>query len=105
MAAHDPDERTIISTIAAHERWAKCDDPSAATAPARQGLAESFERQVDPNNLLPPAERSRRAEAARKAYFTRLALKSHQARRARRLAEQLEAEVENALVAAGRDAA
>ena len=40
-----------------------------------------FEREVDPHNSLPVAERVRRAENARKAYFQRLALKSAQARR------------------------
>ena len=40
-----------------------------------------FERQVDPDHLLSPAERQRRAEAAKKAYFLGLALKSARARR------------------------
>ncbi|CAN5898656.1 hypothetical protein BH23ACT5_BH23ACT5_10360 [soil metagenome] len=39
-----------------------------------------FEDQVDPDRVLLPAERARRAEHAKKAYFTRLALKSAQAR-------------------------
>ena len=39
---------------------------------------------VDPEGVLPEAERIRRAEHARKAYFTRLALKSAQARRRKR---------------------
>jgi hypothetical protein len=43
-----------------------------------------FERQVDPDGTLPEAERLRRAEAARKAYFTGLAFKSAKARRERR---------------------
>lgn len=105
MPARDPDERTLISTIGAHARWAKCDDPAAATAPARKGLAERFERQVDPNSELPPTERARRADAARREFYARLALKSHQARRARRLAEQLESEVQSALVSVAGGAA
>lgn len=40
-----------------------------------------FEDEVDPDHVLSEAERRRRAEHARKAYFTRLALKSTQARR------------------------
>ncbi len=40
-----------------------------------------FERQVDPDGVLPPDERARRARHARKAYFARLALRSAQARR------------------------
>jgi hypothetical protein len=42
---------------------------------------EKFERQVDPDNTLLPAERAKRAENARKAYYQRLALKSAKARR------------------------
>jgi hypothetical protein len=44
---------------------------------------DRFEDQVDPHRVLPNAERQRRAEQAKKAYFTRLALKSVQARRRR----------------------
>lgn len=40
-----------------------------------------FEREVDPDHALDPAERQRRAENKRKAYFQRLAFKSAQARR------------------------
>ena len=40
-----------------------------------------FEDEVDPNRVLSEAERQRRAEQAKKAYFTRLALRSVQARR------------------------
>ncbi|MGY1695450.1 transposase [Geodermatophilus sp. SYSU D00814] len=39
------------------------------------------EREVDPDGVLSPAERARRAGHARTAYFTRLALRSAQARR------------------------
>lgn len=42
---------------------------------------EKFEYQVDPQRKLLPAERAKRAENARKAYYQRLALKSAQARR------------------------
>lgn len=77
----DPDTRSLVSRIAAHEKWAACSDRSAATAPARRAFNERFERQVDPDGLLAPAERARRAEHARKSYFLRLALRSAQARR------------------------
>jgi hypothetical protein len=58
-------------------------DPRETTQAARDSFMARFERQVDPDNLLPPAERQRRAEAAKKAYFLKLALKSARARRAR----------------------
>jgi hypothetical protein len=51
---------------------------------ARQAFLDRFEREVDPDGTLPPAERARRAEHARKAYFAKLALKSAQARRRRK---------------------
>jgi hypothetical protein len=40
-----------------------------------------FERDVDPEGVLDPAERARRGESARKAHYARLALRSAQARR------------------------
>ena len=76
----DPD-RVLRARIAAHERWAKEPDRSAATARARQAALDRFEIEVDPDGSLPPAERAKRAAHARSAYFTRLALKSAQARR------------------------
>jgi hypothetical protein len=74
-------DRSLIARLAAHESWANTADPSARTAPARRAMLDRFERQVDPDGVLSPAERARRAGHARKAYFTRLALRSAQARR------------------------
>ncbi|OMC09147.1 hypothetical protein A5734_27840 [Mycolicibacterium fortuitum] len=71
------------SQIAAHESWAHTEDRSARTANARKALLDKFEQEVDPDGVLTPAERAKRAEHARKAYFARLALKSAQARRRR----------------------
>jgi hypothetical protein len=39
-----------------------------------------FEREVDPDGILTPQERAKRAENAKSAYFKRLALKSARAR-------------------------
>jgi hypothetical protein len=50
------------------------------TKPARAAFLARFEREVDSESKLSPAERARRAEAARKAYFIRLALRSSQVR-------------------------
>ncbi len=82
MAAHDtPESRTMRARMAAHSLHAKVADPTAHTAPARKAFLDGFEREVDPDGVLPPAERARRAEHARKSYFLKLALKSAQARR------------------------
>jgi len=77
-------DRSLAARVAAHTRWSQCTDPSAATEPARRALLDKFERQVDPDGTLPLADRARRAEHARKAYFTGLALKSARARRSGR---------------------
>ena len=81
MPARTPENRSLVSRIAAHEKWARTPDATAATAPARAAFLDRFEREVDPEGVLAPQERARRAEHARKAYFTRLALKSARARR------------------------
>jgi hypothetical protein len=73
--------RSLAGRIGAHTKWAKTSDRTAATAPARRAFLDRFEREVDPDGVLSPQERGRRAESARKAYFTRLALKSAHARR------------------------
>jgi len=59
-------------------------DPRVTTLHARQTFLASFEQQVDPDGLLPEAERIRRALSLRKAHFTRLAFKSAKARRQRK---------------------
>lgn len=82
MAA-TPQERVHAAKLAAHTRWSRTKDRSAATAPARQALLDKFELEVDPDGTLDPVERAKRATNARKAYFSRLALRSAQARRAR----------------------
>lgn len=44
------------------------------------GLDARFLREVDPNGVLSEVERARRADAAKRAHFTRLALASAKAR-------------------------
>lgn len=71
---------SLQARYAAQMRWAN-EDPTKQGEIARAGLLAKFEREVDPEGILDPAERARRAESARKAFYTRLALKSAQARR------------------------
>lgn len=78
---------TAVSTAAralAHRSWAKTDDRAARTAPARAAALARFEAEVDPQGLLAPDERAKRAEHAKKAYFLAIAAKSAEARRAKR---------------------
>ena len=74
-----PAQRRLQAQAAAHARWAK-NDPVAGTAAAREKFLARFIDQVDPDRELDEKERIRRAESARKAYFTGLALKSSKAR-------------------------
>lgn len=78
-----PEMRTLRAQMAAHTRWANTSDPVAATAAARKAQLDRFEKQVDPDGVLPEEERVRRAESAKKAYFARLAFLSAAARRKR----------------------
>jgi hypothetical protein len=75
-----PHQRTLRARLGAYASWAATADPSARTAKARRALDDKFIAQVDPDGTLPSAERDRRVAAARKAYFTRLALQSSRAR-------------------------
>ena len=57
-------DRTLAARQAALTRWA-LEDPVAGTAPARSkgpGQLEYWFPTVDPDNVLPPAERAKRAE-------------------------------------------
>ncbi|CAN5438245.1 hypothetical protein BH18ACT1_BH18ACT1_01110 [soil metagenome] len=83
LDAISPSERKLQAQLAAYVSWANTADPAARTAAARRAFVDRFEREVDPDGTLPEGERTRRAEAARKAHYTRLALKSAQARRRR----------------------
>jgi hypothetical protein len=58
-------------------------DTRETTRPARDAFMARFEREVDPDGLLPEAERQRRAEAAKRLHFQRLAWRSAKVRRAR----------------------
>ena len=73
-------ERSLHARLAAQTLHSKYDSRDL-TANARKTFLQRFEDEVDPDRELPEDERIRRAESARRAYFTRLALKSAQARR------------------------
>ena len=77
-------KRVLQARMAAHALHAKVTDPTAHTAPARKVFLSRFEREVDPEGVLSPQERARRAEHAKKAYFLKLAAASSRARSAKR---------------------
>ena len=74
-----PAERTLRARLAAHALHAQVDSRTHSQ-PARDAFMARFEQQVDPNRELDNAERRRRAESAKRAYFTRLAYLSSRAR-------------------------
>ena len=78
-----PDLRRQRARIAGYALAAQR-DPLEYTAAGRASFMARFEREVDPEGTLPSAERRRRAKAAKKAYFTRLAYKSATARARRK---------------------
>jgi hypothetical protein len=67
--------------IGAHVSWSRTIDRTARTEPGRKGFLAKFEREVDPDGVLPEGERIRLAEHARKAYMQKLALVSAARRR------------------------
>jgi hypothetical protein len=77
-------ERSLRARLAAHTLHAT-HDSRELTAPARAAFLGRFEREADPEGVLDLAERARRAEHLRKAFFARLALKSAQARRRKKM--------------------
>lgn len=78
MTPLTPEQRSTRSRIAAQTRHAQ---GRTNTGPARAAFEAKFLDEVDPERVLPDAERIKRAEAARSAYFTRMAFASSKARR------------------------
>jgi hypothetical protein len=76
-----PSERVMRARMAAYMLHARY-DPRETTKAARRAFNRRFVDQVDPDGRLPERERQRRAEAARRAYFVRLAYLSARRRRA-----------------------
>jgi hypothetical protein len=71
------EQRVLRARLAAHSLHAQ---GKTNTAPGTAAFLTKFELSVDPDGLLDPAERSKRAAHARTAYFIGLALKSSQKR-------------------------
>jgi hypothetical protein len=99
MPENSPELKTLIGRASAYKSWANTPDRAARTAPARRAMLEKFEREVDPNNELTPAERAKRAEYARKAHFTEMAIKSAKVRGRRKSTASREEYAEKARLA------
>lgn len=83
-----PELRQLRARMASNESWARTENRSARTRPARDAFESRWERQVDPDGVLDPRERAKRAEFARKAHFDKMTYRSLQARAAKRAAAQ-----------------
>jgi hypothetical protein len=81
--SESPAERRLHAQVAAHVQWANEPNRTARTAAARDGMWARFERQVDPDGVLPPDERARRAQSAYRAHMANMARLSAKARRER----------------------
>jgi hypothetical protein len=75
-----PSERALRARMAAFALHAQR-DPRDTTRAARAAFLDRFEDEVDPDRTLSETERLRRAEAAKRAHFTKLALRSAKGRR------------------------
>jgi hypothetical protein len=80
-------QRVLSNQIAAEIRWANTPQAERTRAAERgqAGLWARFEREVDPDGILPPAERAKRAANLRRAHMARMALASSKARAARKV--------------------
>ena len=81
-----PEQRSLRARLAAYSMHAH-NDSKETTRSARAAFDERFYREVDPDNALPIEERERRANYARRAYFTKLSFESSRLRRQRRAGE------------------
>jgi hypothetical protein len=78
-----PERRRRRARIAADVSWANTADRTARTSAGTKAFLGRFERQVDPDGVLPAEVRAAMAKHARTAYMLQLAEKSAAARRRR----------------------
>jgi hypothetical protein len=80
-----PGQRSQNARLAAAARWSRLagDQRAAQTAKARAAIPAKYLRQVDPDGVLPKAEREKLARQARRADLERWSLMASRARTAR----------------------
>lgn len=83
VLSFDPADMALRGRIGAYVTHSR-HDSREITSNARAAFLSKFDREVDPDGVLPEAERERRAGFARKAHFARLARASAATRRKRR---------------------
>ncbi len=93
-----PQEAALRGRLGAYTMHSR-HDARETTAKAREAFLSRFEREVDPDRVLPEVERLRRAGFARKAHFARLALASARARAKGRIRKKKNAAVDQTAAA------
>jgi hypothetical protein len=78
-----PAQRALRARIAAYALHAQ---GGTTTKAATDAFLLRFEREVDPEGVLAPEERAKRAEHARRAYMSALALRSSRVREQKKAA-------------------
>ena len=74
----NPTQRKLRARMAAHTRWAACEDRAAATAKATAASQERFARQAlerFPDDT--PEQHRKRVESLKKAHYARMQLARH----------------------------
>ncbi|ONH35682.1 MULTISPECIES: hypothetical protein [Protofrankia] len=76
MTRRLPDETTrhLVARIGGNARVRQAESPAAMTAPARAAFLARFERQVDPDGVLPDDVRAAKAKAALSEQMARVSL-------------------------------
>ena len=88
-----PAERSMQRRLAVHSCWAKTENRTGRTEPARKAAFARFEDQVDPDGVLAPEERAKRANNALQAHMLRMALAAAKAKRLRKQAAAIETDL------------
>jgi hypothetical protein len=77
-----PSERKLRARIGAHTVHST-HDPAELTKSARETFLANFARRVDPDEVLTPEERRRRADHLLRAHMAKLSLMAAKGRRVR----------------------
>lgn len=88
MAHPDPDRRRQIASMAAHVSWARTPIRSERTRAATRASQARFEREVDPDGQMAPADRAAAADSAMRAHRRAMAKKRWDAYRAEQAAKK-----------------
>jgi hypothetical protein len=83
-----PFRSSTQARAAAHSSWARTPDRAARTAKAREAAVAKFERDVDPDGVMSPADRRKAAVNAQRAHMYAMSQKGVDKRKAKRANSQ-----------------